>query len=80
MSRIAPSDIYVKTIVEGVKYPRVKQICKTYTDNIHSTAKREAFMICGLTHAVNEALRYHKHRACEVNFNETYTVHDDPLT
>jgi hypothetical protein len=43
-------------------------------------AKREAFMICGLTHAVNEALRYHKRRACgvNINFNETYTVHDDP--
>jgi hypothetical protein len=43
-------------------------------------AKREAFMICGLTHAVNEALRYHKRHACGVDFNldETYTVHDDP--
>jgi hypothetical protein len=43
-------------------------------------AKREAFMICGLTHAVNEALRYHKRRACGANFNETYTVHDDPTS
>jgi hypothetical protein len=42
-------------------------------------AKREAFMICGLTHAVNEALRYHKLRACEINLDETYTVHEDPL-
>jgi hypothetical protein len=28
--------------------------------------KREAFMICGLTHAVNEALRYHKRHSCGV--------------
>jgi hypothetical protein len=41
-------------------------------------AKREAFMICGMAHAVNEALRYHKRRVCRVNLNETYTVHDDP--
>jgi hypothetical protein len=43
-------------------------------------AKREAFMLCGLTHAVNEALRYHKLRACGVHFNlnETYTVHEYP--
>jgi hypothetical protein len=41
-------------------------------------AKREAFMICGMAHAVNEALRYHKRHACRVNLNETYTVHDDP--
>jgi hypothetical protein len=42
-------------------------------------AKREAFMLCGMTHAVNEALRYHKRGACHGgNFDETYTVHDDP--
>lgn len=41
-------------------------------------AKRQAFMICGMTHAVNEALRYHKRRACGANLDETYTVHDDP--
>jgi hypothetical protein len=47
-------------------------------------AKREAFMLCGMISAVNEALRYYKKQACgkdgasEANFNETYTVHDDP--
>lgn len=42
--------------------------------------KREAFMLCGLTKAVNEAMSYLKMRACgsDGNFNETYTVHDDP--
>ena len=47
-------------------------------------AKREAFMLCGMISAVNEALRYYKQRACgkdgvaAANMNETYTVHDDP--
>jgi hypothetical protein len=47
-------------------------------------AKREAFMICGMTSALNEALRYYKQQACGkegfpmANYNETYTIHDDP--
>ena len=47
-------------------------------------AKREAFMICGLTSALNEALRYYKQHACGkdglpmANYNETYTIHNDP--
>lgn len=47
-------------------------------------AKREAFMICGMTSAINEALRYYKHEACGkdglplANYNETYTIHNDP--
>jgi hypothetical protein len=42
--------------------------------------KREAFMLCGLVSAVNEALRFHKQHACggSENLNETYSVHDDP--
>lgn len=47
-------------------------------------AKREAFMLCGMISAVNEALRYYKQYACGVNgavtanLNETYTIHNDP--
>lgn len=47
-------------------------------------AKREAFMLCGMISAVNEALRFYKHQACgkdgfaAANLNESYTVHDDP--
>jgi len=47
-----------------------------------SRAKREAFMVCALVSAMNEALRYYKLRACgeNANFNETYTVYDDPAS
>ena len=43
-------------------------------------AKREAFMLCRLMDAVNEALRYHKLQKCglDANLEETYSVHDDP--
>ena len=47
-------------------------------------AKREAFMICGMTSALNEALRFYKQQACGkddlpvANYNETYTIHNDP--
>jgi hypothetical protein len=46
------------------------------------TAKREAFMVCGLMNSVNEALRYHKQQKCgsAANLNETYSVHEDPST
>ena len=62
----------------------------TYTEiqkPISSTkqAKREAFMICGMISALNDALRYYKQQACGIennsppgNTNETYTIHDDP--
>lgn len=45
-------------------------------------AKREAFMLCRLMNAVNEALRYHKQQKCgsDANLEETYSVHDDPLS
>lgn len=41
---------------------------------------REAFMLCGLTSSINEALMYLKQHACgdHGNFNKTYTVHNDP--
>jgi hypothetical protein len=47
-------------------------------------AKREAFMLCGMISAVNEALRYYKQHACgrdgapAGNLKEIYTIHDDP--
>jgi hypothetical protein len=43
-------------------------------------AKREAYMICGLIRAVNEAARYFKERACNgtANMEENYNFHDDP--
>ena len=47
-------------------------------------AKREAFMLCGMVSALNEALRYYKTQACgkdgapPANLNEIYTIHDDP--
>jgi hypothetical protein len=45
-------------------------------------AKREAFMLCGLISAVNEAARYFKLQHCgdRANFNETYNFHDDPYS
>ena len=43
-------------------------------------SKREAFMLCGLTSALNEALTYYKKHACgdHGNYDMTYTIHDDP--
>jgi hypothetical protein len=45
-----------------------------------SQAKREAFMMCGLISAVNEAAIYWKKHNCgdEANFNKVYTVKKDP--
>lgn len=42
--------------------------------------KREAFMLCGLTRSVNEAMAHLKRHACgnHGNFSETYTIYDDP--
>lgn len=44
--------------------------------------KREAFMLCGLTRSLNEAFSYYKKQACgqDGNFDETYTVYDDPTS
>jgi peptidyl serine alpha-galactosyltransferase len=43
-------------------------------------AKREAFMLCGLIDAFNEAASYFKTHDCgsEANFNKVYTIHKDP--
>jgi hypothetical protein len=43
-------------------------------------AKREAYMVCGLIGAVNEAARYFKVHACNgtANMKENYNFHDDP--
>jgi len=51
---------------------------KTQINVKHSN--REAFMICGLTKAINEAMTYLKQRACgeDGNFNQSYTIHGDP--
>lgn len=45
-------------------------------------AKREAFMLCGLIHSVNEAARYYKTNHCNGtgNFSEIYNFHDDPYS
>ncbi len=45
-------------------------------------AKREAFMLCGLIHSVNEAARYYKVHHCNGtgNFSEVYNFHDDPYS
>jgi hypothetical protein len=43
-------------------------------------AKRNAFMLCHLTRAVNDAFRYFKLQACgeTANLNETWDIHTDP--
>lgn len=42
--------------------------------------KRQAFMVCQMIAAVNEAARYHKTKACGTsgNFNETWNIYEDP--
>ena len=42
--------------------------------------RRESFMLCHLIPALNEALRHHKHLACNgtANLMENYTIHEDP--
>jgi hypothetical protein len=44
------------------------------------TAKREAFMLCGMITVVNEAVGYYKRQACGNggNFSKVYNFHDDP--
>lgn len=44
-------------------------------------SKREAYMLCHLIRAVNDAAIYHKKHACsaeEANFNETWDIYVDP--
>jgi hypothetical protein len=44
-------------------------------------AKREAYMLCHVMSAVNEAVKRFKELACpdgSGNLNETYSVHTDP--
>jgi hypothetical protein len=44
-------------------------------------AKREAYMLCHIMSAVNEAVRRFKELSCpdgSANLNETYSVHTDP--
>lgn len=50
---------------------------KTFTPK---QAKREAFMLCGMIDAVNDAAIYYKQHNCDGkgNFNETYTIRNDP--
>jgi hypothetical protein len=85
---IPPGDIYPQYRYKI--FPRRADLsdAKTYTevqkDIPSKQAKREAFMICGMTSALNEALRYYKQDACGkdglplANYNETYTIHNDP--
>jgi len=43
--------------------------------------KREAFMLCRLIPALNEAATFHKRRVCNastVNLSESWNVYDDP--
>jgi hypothetical protein len=81
---LLPPDNFFPGLDYGVYPPRADgKDQSTHTDEQHpfskQQAKREAFMLCGLMNAVNEALRYYKKQACETpNLNETYTIHDDP--
>jgi hypothetical protein len=62
-------------------WEKYKEVQKTISK---VQAKREAFMVCGMVSALNEALRFYKQQACGrnnlpvANLNETYTIHDDP--
>lgn len=85
--RPPPLDLATKHIDYAIFPPRADLKDKdTFVDektplpNQKKQAKREAFMLCGLTKAVNDALIYYKHHACgeHGNFEQTYTVHDDP--
>ena len=44
-------------------------------------SRREPFMLCQLTRAVNEAVTYHKSKACPGGGNlvQNYTVYNSPL-
>jgi hypothetical protein len=80
-----PKDMVVKKIDYAVTPPRADlKETDTYIEERHpmntKQGKREAFMLCGLVDALNEALIYHKLHACNgtETLNETYTVYDDP--
>lgn len=56
---------------------------QTYKENPRplstQQARREAFMLCHLTSAFNEAFRFFKSTSCSTpNLNETYTIPQDP--
>jgi hypothetical protein len=85
---LPPSNIYPKYNYKI--FPRRADLsdAKTYKEIQKEIptkqAKREAFMICGMISALNEALRHYKQVACGkdglpvANYNETYTIHNDP--
>ncbi|KAL7565366.1 hypothetical protein ACA910_013586 [Epithemia clementina (nom. ined.)] len=63
-------------------YRPIQQQRQVYNSNLQ-WAKREAFMICAMTRAMNQALTHHKQMACPngtANLNETYTVYNDPTS
>jgi hypothetical protein len=83
-----PADVFPKHSYK-IYPPRADlKDATTYTEVKKSIsakeAKREAFMVCGMISALNQALRFYKHQACDksgkpfANLNETYTIHNDP--
>ena len=85
--RPPPLDLALRNLDYAIFPPRADGKDKnTYVEkkerlsNKSNQAKREAFMLCGLTKALNDALIYYKKHACgdHGNFNMTYTIHDDP--
>lgn len=86
--QMPPLDLY-PTFNYTIEPPRADRSDRKTYQQIHKTvkkgdkqAKREAFMLCHLIDAVNEALRYFKDKACTngtaANLNETYSVYTDP--
>lgn len=82
-----PDDLYPRfdyTITPPRADGKDKNYSEVRTSIGPKQAKREAFMLCGLISAVNEALRYYKLQACgkngapPANLYENYTIHDDP--
>jgi hypothetical protein len=85
--RMPPVDAYPR-FDYNIEPPRADGADRRNYSEVHSPvkggqrqAKREAFMLCHMTRAVNEALRYYKRLACPIasaNLNETWSVYDDP--
>jgi hypothetical protein len=80
-------DPAIQSLRESMSPPPIKliQAKGNWSQEVHSrvtarTAKREAFMLCGLISKTNEALEYFKRQACPEgtgNYSKVYNVHTD---
>lgn len=81
-----PPKAFVGQYNYSLQTPKANEKASAYTPIYQAIrspkiARREAYMLCGLTRAVNEALEHHKQLACPNNSGNlvrNYTVFNSP--